>query len=283
MTFIVLQKDVRSLNSSERFEELTQEVEGCMWDAILISETWRASNAQIWETQQGHMFMGAEKFKNKHEVGHEVEKTCQLDRLHQRTRHINVDHSQQTTCIVDECVLPPLGWGPPRWKIIQMKRETHEIQKEEHTNCGRILQCWNGTRAWCWTCQCWTAHTQGGKQERRPDEAMTDDTTLHKTQHDVQKNAWKASYLQDPERCRKHSWTFYWWTGNTCVAAETPKQTTWSTWETTREVLWHNLWLQHQRRKSHKKTHIAKKKIQTAESTKSHYDAKTRSDEANKF
>ena len=32
-----------------------------------------------------------------------------------------------------------------------------------------------------------------------------------------------------------------------------------------------------------KKTHIAKKKIQTAESTKSHYDAKTRSDEANKF
>ena len=30
-----------SLDSSERFEELTQEVEGCRWDAILICETWR--------------------------------------------------------------------------------------------------------------------------------------------------------------------------------------------------------------------------------------------------
>ena len=30
---IVLQKNVRSLDSSERFEELTHEVEGCRWDA----------------------------------------------------------------------------------------------------------------------------------------------------------------------------------------------------------------------------------------------------------
>ena len=35
ITFIVLQKNVRSLNSSERIEELTQEVEGCRWDAII--------------------------------------------------------------------------------------------------------------------------------------------------------------------------------------------------------------------------------------------------------
>ena len=69
ITFIVLQKNVRSLNSSERFEELTQEVEGSRWDAILISETWRASNAEIWETQHGHRFMGSGKFENKHGVG----------------------------------------------------------------------------------------------------------------------------------------------------------------------------------------------------------------------
>ena len=49
-TFIVLQKNVTSLNSSERFEELTQEVEGCKWDAILISETWRASKCRDCET-----------------------------------------------------------------------------------------------------------------------------------------------------------------------------------------------------------------------------------------
>ena len=50
---------VRSLNSSERFEELTQVVEGCRWCALLISETWRSNKAEIWETQQGHIFMGA--------------------------------------------------------------------------------------------------------------------------------------------------------------------------------------------------------------------------------
>ena len=39
---------MRSLNSSERLEDLTQEVEGCKWDAILISEMWRVSNAEMW-------------------------------------------------------------------------------------------------------------------------------------------------------------------------------------------------------------------------------------------
>ena len=34
IAFIVQQKNVRLLNSSERFGELTQEVEGCRWDAI---------------------------------------------------------------------------------------------------------------------------------------------------------------------------------------------------------------------------------------------------------
>ena len=45
----------------ERFEELTQEVEGCKWDALLISETCGSNKAETWETQQGYMFMGAGK------------------------------------------------------------------------------------------------------------------------------------------------------------------------------------------------------------------------------
>ena len=66
----MLQKNVGSVNSSERIEELTQEVEGYRMDVFLISQTWRASNAEIWETQQGHIyFMGAGKFENKHGVG----------------------------------------------------------------------------------------------------------------------------------------------------------------------------------------------------------------------
>ena len=41
----------------------------CRWDALLICESWRPENAEIWETRQGHIYMGAGKFENKHGVG----------------------------------------------------------------------------------------------------------------------------------------------------------------------------------------------------------------------
>ena len=66
-TFIVLQKNTRSLNSSERLEEMLSELHRISWDAILISETWR-QNKEIWETQQGHIMVESGKFTNKHGV-----------------------------------------------------------------------------------------------------------------------------------------------------------------------------------------------------------------------
>ena len=64
-------------------------------------------------------------------------------------------------------------------------------------------------------------HTQGGKHERRLDEAMAGDTKLH----DVQTNVGKVSYVQNTERYKKQL-DYIWWTGNICIAAETLKQTT---------------------------------------------------------
>ena len=52
-TFIILQKNMRSMNSSERLE-LFSEVHQARWDVILISETWRQGK-EVWETQQGHI------------------------------------------------------------------------------------------------------------------------------------------------------------------------------------------------------------------------------------
>ena len=66
-TFIVLQKNTRSLNSSERIEEMHRELQDTSWDAVLISETWR-QNKEIWETQQGHIMVESGKFTNKHGV-----------------------------------------------------------------------------------------------------------------------------------------------------------------------------------------------------------------------
>ena len=66
-TFIVLQQNMRSLSSSERLEELFNELHRVEWDVILISETWR-QNKEIWETQQGHIMVESGKFNNKHGV-----------------------------------------------------------------------------------------------------------------------------------------------------------------------------------------------------------------------
>ena len=67
-SFTVLQKNTRSMSSSERFEELLHELHGAKWDVILISETWRPSR-EIWETEQGHVLIESGKFTKKHAVG----------------------------------------------------------------------------------------------------------------------------------------------------------------------------------------------------------------------
>ena len=120
ITFIILHRNVRSLNSSERFEELTQEVEGCRCGAILISERWRASNAEIWETQQGHIFMESGNFE-KHGVGILVNKKW--------WKHMN-----WTDYISERANCRSIG--------------KHDFQKEEHENCGRRRQCRIGRRFW---------------------------------------------------------------------------------------------------------------------------------------
>ena len=49
VTFIILQKkkNMRSMHSSEKIEELVTELEGYRWDAILLSETWRHDPAEL--------------------------------------------------------------------------------------------------------------------------------------------------------------------------------------------------------------------------------------------
>ena len=44
-------------------------------------------------------------------------------------------------------------------------------------------------------------HTQRGEQKRRLVETVADDTQLHSTQHDVQKNAWQEKTLEIQQMC----------------------------------------------------------------------------------
>ena len=66
-TFTVLQKNMRSMSSNERLDELIRELYRVDWDVILISETWR-QNKEVWETQQGHIMVESGQFINKHGV-----------------------------------------------------------------------------------------------------------------------------------------------------------------------------------------------------------------------
>ena len=66
-TFTVLQKNMRSMNSNDRLDELIRELYQVDWDVILISETWR-QNKEVWETQQGHIMVESGQFINKHGV-----------------------------------------------------------------------------------------------------------------------------------------------------------------------------------------------------------------------
>ena len=48
-----------SMHSSDKIEEMVSELEGYRWDAILLNETWRHEQAEIWETHHKHIFMGS--------------------------------------------------------------------------------------------------------------------------------------------------------------------------------------------------------------------------------
>ena len=68
ITFIVLQKNMRSMHSSERIEEMICELEGCRWDGVLLNETRRPAKSESSETHHKHIFMGAGKYDKNTEL-----------------------------------------------------------------------------------------------------------------------------------------------------------------------------------------------------------------------
>ena len=80
--------------------------------------------------------------------------------------NVSVDHSHGTTCPVDECKVPPHGVCDDH--VEKVCRSIDKLTKSSKKNTS-----WEETSVLNWepgcgveTCQCWTAHTQGGEQER---------------------------------------------------------------------------------------------------------------------
>ena len=128
--FIVLQKNMRSMHSSEQIEEMVCELEGYRWDASLLCETWRHDKEEIWGSHHKHIFMGAGKYDNKHGVGILLNKKWKqiiIDTEYiNEPCHLHHNRGQPPTHQTDECILHPLGiCGPSQRKNVQNDRETH--------------------------------------------------------------------------------------------------------------------------------------------------------------
>ena len=114
---------MRSMHSSEKIEELVIEFEGYRWDEILLNETWRHEQAELWEICHKHICMGAGKYDNKHGVGIMLNKRWRKRIID--TEYIN-ERAITTTILVfrqhqiDECVLPALEiCGSPHREDVQ--------------------------------------------------------------------------------------------------------------------------------------------------------------------
>ena len=97
VTFIVIQKNMRSMLSSERIEEMVCELEGYRWDALLLCETWRHDKEEIRETHHKHIFMGAGKYDNKRGVAIMVNKKWKQSIID--TEYINERAISTTTMV----------------------------------------------------------------------------------------------------------------------------------------------------------------------------------------
>ena len=64
---------MRSLTSSDRIEELRREVEGCKWDAQLLSETWRPNQAELLRVAARTHFYGCRKIRERTRRGNTSE------------------------------------------------------------------------------------------------------------------------------------------------------------------------------------------------------------------
>ena len=95
VTFIILQKNMRSMHSSEKIEEMVSELEGYRWEAILLSETRRHEQAEnMGDTSQTHfheIWKIRQQTRSRNYVEQKVEAKNHRHRILQRACHHHHD------------------------------------------------------------------------------------------------------------------------------------------------------------------------------------------------
>ena len=82
---------MRSMNTSERIDEMLHEAENYKWDAMSVVETWRAAKEEIWETETWTHNKVRRKLWEQtrccNRCEQKVEKEDQMDKVHERASH----------------------------------------------------------------------------------------------------------------------------------------------------------------------------------------------------
>ena len=196
---------MKSTHPTERIEEMVCELEGCRWDAIIMSATWRPDKSEIWETHQKHILMGENSTTNAEwelYVEQEVATKNYRHRLHQRTGHHCNDHGKPPTHQTDERLSPTLGTcGPPRRENVQ-----NHCTRLAAKIAYRLLE---ETSTLIWD-QVTELNVQVLVNTHSTEETREDTWwsigwwyKIHSTQHDVQEDSWEANDIQISKRIRE--------------------------------------------------------------------------------
>ena len=154
IAFTYLQKKTPDqMSSTERFEELLQEVQGATLDVILVSETCRP-NKEVWESNQGHVVMESGKFVNKHGVAIIVNSRWK-NRINwvecgsERVIAASISVNKHSITFVST-YMPRSGY--PDHQVERTYEAVRSVIEKEKTHEDHRwrLQRWIGSWNWCW-------------------------------------------------------------------------------------------------------------------------------------
>ena len=152
---------------------MIREFEGYRWDAVSLNENWRPAKSEIWETHQGHIFMGAGKNEIKHGSGIQRNKkwpTIMVNRHRIKLMNVYGRHTEYA------------DFSPARDTMIITLRKCTEQSRSTRNPAKKSIQIEEGD---------FNAELGPGYG------VMADDTELHGTQHDVQKHVSESKLPTD--------------------------------------------------------------------------------------
>ena len=186
VTIIMLQKNMRSMHSRERIEEMVCELEGYRWDALWLCETWRHEQAEICETSQTTHFHGIWKVRqqtrSRNYFEQKVEAKNHRHWMHQRAcqriklMSVYFSHSGYADHHIEKCTKRSRNTLQIAKDTFLKLVETSMLNWDLITEMNVIV----------------LADTlQRGKHMRWLDETLDDVTRLHSTQRDERKTPQK--------------------------------------------------------------------------------------------